>query len=144
MWAVSEDIKEKERLRSLEVLTGVLDEFLEGRYDEFSVSFDRPLELSEKEYYEMLGNYDSSNGAKAFDMFTYDIDTVESSRTGQCFRIVKKLIIERKIGEAGIYVIYRITGYTSEIEIDCNNEEGQRPAGEAEENKTSSSGGSAP
>jgi len=141
---VSEDIKEKERLRSLEVLAGVLDEFLEGRYDEFSVSFDRSLELTENEYYELLGNYDSSNGAKLFDMFTYDIDTIESSRTGQCYRIVKKLIIEREIGEASIYVIYRVTGYTSEIEIDCNNEEGQRPAGEAEEDKASSSGGPGP
>jgi len=50
---VSEEIKEKERLRSLEVLSDVLDEFLEGRYDKFSISFDRPLELTENEYYEL-------------------------------------------------------------------------------------------
>ena len=137
---MSEEIKEKERLRSYEVLTSVLNEFLEGRYDKFSITFDKPLELTENEYYELLGNYDSSNGAKAFDMFTYDIDTIESSRTGECYRIVKKLEIEREIGEAGIYIIYMVTGYTSEIEIDCNNEEGQQPAGEAEEDKTSSSG----
>lgn len=121
---MSEEVKEKERLRSYEVLTDILDEFLEGRYDEFTVSYDRPLELTENEYYEMLGNYDSSNGAKLFDMFTYDIDTIESSRTGECFRIVKKLVIEREIGEAGIYVIYRVTGYTSQIDIDCEDKEG--------------------
>ena len=141
---MSEEIKEKERLRSLEVLSDVLDEFLEGRYDKFSISFDRPLELTENEYYELLGNYDSSNGAKLFDMFTYDIDTVEDPRAEECYLIAKKLEIEREIGEAGIYVIYRIVGYTEEIEIDCNNEEGQRPAGEAEENKASSSGGPGP
>jgi len=144
VWTVSEDIREKERLRSLEVLTDVLNEFLEGRYDKFSITFDRPLELTENEYYELLGNYDSSNGAKLFDMFTYDIDTIEDPRTEKCFRIAKKLEIEREIEEAGIYVIYRIVGYTDEIEIDCNNEEGQRPAGEAEENRTSSSGGPGP
>ena len=141
---MSEDIREKERLRSLEVLTNVLDEFLEGRYDKFSITFDRPLELSEKEYYEMLGNYDSSNGAKTFDMFTYDIDTVEDPRAEECYRIAKKLIIKRDVEEANIYVIYQITGYNDMIKIECNNEEGQRPAGEAEENKTSSSGGPGP
>ena len=141
---MSEDIKEKERLRSLEVLSDVLNEFLEGRYDKFSITFDRPLELTEKEYYELLGNYDSSNGAKLFDMFTYDIDTVEDPRAEECYRIVKKLVIEREIGEAGIYVIYRVTGYTGRIEIDCNNEGSQQPAGGAEENKTLSSGGPGP
>ena len=141
---MSEEIKEKERLRSFEVLTSVLDEFLEGRYDKFSLSFDRPLELSENEYFELLGNYDSSNGAKVFDMLSYDIDTVEDSRAGECYRIAKKLVIEREIEEAGIYIIYRVTGYTDRIEIDCNNEGSQRPAGEVEENRTSSSGGPGP
>ena len=141
---MSEEIKEKERLRSFEVLTSVLDEFLEGRYDKFSLSFDRPLELSENEYFELLGNYDSSNGAKVFDMLTYDIDTVEDSRAGECYRIAKKLVIEREIEEAGIYITSRVTGSTARIEIAGNKEGSHRPAGEVEENRPSSSGGPGP
>ena len=120
---MSEEIKEKERLRSLEVLSDVLNEFLEGRYDKFLLSFDKHLELTENEYYELLGNYDSSNGAKAFDAFTYDCDVIKNLRTRKCFQVTKTLVIKRDVENAGIYIIYSVEGYTNEEETDCGDNE---------------------
>jgi len=125
---VSETAEEKEKRKSVKVLTDVIDEFLEGRYSDFSLNFERPLELSEKEYYELLGYYDSSGGTEGIDTFTYDCDTVEDTRTGKCFLIAKKLVIERNIREADngemTYTIYKVEGYTDEIETDCNDNGG--------------------
>ena len=125
---MSKTIEEEEKRKSVKVLTDLIDEFLEGHYSDFSLNFERPLELSEKEYYELLGYYDSSGGAEGIDAFTYDCDTIEDKRTGKCFLITKKLVIERNIREADngemAYTIYKVEGYTDEIETDCNDEEG--------------------
>ena len=43
-------MEEGEKCRSIRILDDLLDEFFEGRYDEIKLSFDRPLELNEKEY----------------------------------------------------------------------------------------------
>jgi len=124
---MSGDVEQEEKQNSIKAFIDMLDGFLEGRCNDFSLDFERPLKLSENEYYGILGYYDSSGGAGSFDMFSYDIDTIEGSETGKCFRIIKKLVIERDIQEADngetIYIIYKAEGYTDKIDVDCKDKE---------------------
>jgi len=120
---MSEIIEEEERRKSIKVLSGLLDEFIEERYDEIKLSFDRPLDLSEKEYYELIGNYDSSNGAEGLDVFIYDLGVFENSKTERCYKVSKVLEIELSTQENGVYTIYKIVGYTDTSETECRDNE---------------------
>ena len=111
--------EEGEKCRSIRILDDLLDEFFEGRYDEIKLVFDRPLELNENEYYGLLGNYDSSNGAEGLDVFYYDLGTFENEKTGKCYKITKTLEIEVDNQEGKVFTIYKITGYTDTSDVDC-------------------------
>jgi hypothetical protein len=121
---MSEIIEEEERHKSIKVLNDLLDEFIEERYNEFKLVFDRPLDLSEKEYYELIGNYDSSNGAEGVDVFIYDLGVFENTKTGKCYKVSKVLEIELNVQENGVYTIYKIVGYTDTPEAECRDSEG--------------------
>ena len=116
---MSEIIENEERLKSIKVLNDLINEFIEERYSEFKLDFDRPLDLSEKEYYELIGNYDSSNGAEGLDVFIYDLGVFENKKTGRCYKVSKILEIEVDNQEGKVFVIYKITGYTDSSDIDC-------------------------
>jgi len=121
---MSEIIENEERLKSIKVLNDLLDEFIEERYSDFELTFDRPLDLSEKEYYELIGNYDSSNGAEGLDVFIYDLGVFENEKTGKCYKVSKVLEIEVDVQENGIYTIHKVTGYTDTPDAECRDNEG--------------------
>jgi hypothetical protein len=132
---MSEIIEEEERRKSIKVLDDLLEEFLEGRYSDFSLKFDKPLDLGEDEYFGLLGNFDSSGGADNIDVFTYDCGIIENLRTKRCFAIVKTLEIELDVQEGVRYIIYEIRGHTAEKETECKDKEGQGPMSGTEKEK---------
>jgi hypothetical protein len=116
---MSEITEEEERRKSIKVLNDLIDEFIEERYSGFELDFDRPLDLSENEYYELVGNYDSSNGAEGLDVFIYDLGVFENKKTGRCYKISKVLEIEVDVQENGVYTVHKITGYTDTPDAEC-------------------------
>jgi hypothetical protein len=114
------DVNEQERKNSLRVLANVLDDFLEGRYFEIKLIFDRPLELHEDEFRDLIGYYDSSGGTNEYDVYEYDAGIIENTRTGKCFRVTKYLYLYYNVGVGnGSYELHRVEGTTEYNEESC-------------------------
>jgi len=113
------DVNEKERRNSLRILSDVVDDFLEGRYFDIELVFDRPLELNEGEFRDFLGYYDSSNGGEGFDVYEYDAGVIEDAR-GKCYRVKKYLYIYYNVEDLGAsYIIHKVEGTTEYNEESC-------------------------
>jgi len=86
------------------LITKFIDLFFEDYVKEFNVKFDE-LQLNEGEFNELIGKYDSSNGAINNDIYTdeyvYYTDNVN----------MKKLIIDYMKADGGKYVIPSILGF---------------------------------
>jgi hypothetical protein len=87
------------------IISQFIDLFLEDYVKEFNVEFDE-LPLTEDEFNDLIGNYDSSNGVINngihTDEYTYDINDMD----------LKKLIIDYVKTDDGKYVILSIKGFT--------------------------------
>jgi hypothetical protein len=113
------DVNEQERRSSLRILNDMIGDFLEGRYFEITLVFDRPLELHENEFWDLLGYYDSSNGGEGFDEYEYDAGVIEDAR-GKCFRVKKYLYIYYNVKDLGTtYIIHKVEGTTEYNEESC-------------------------
>jgi hypothetical protein len=110
---------------TLETVQKVIDSFLGS---EGIISFELyldGLEITEREFEDLIGNYDSSNGAinnnEAIDEYVYDIDIYEES-PGNCVKFMKKLIFKyRIIDEESDHnlILYYVQGFDDKIEVDC-------------------------
>jgi len=110
---------------TLETVQKVIDSFLGS---EGIISFELyldGLEITEREFEDLIGNYDSSNGAvnnnEAIDEYVYDIDTYEES-PGNCVKFMKKLIFKYHINDENEnrnYILYYVQGFDDKIEVDC-------------------------
>jgi hypothetical protein len=115
---VREMSETEERKELLKTLNGLIDQFLEGKYDKFSLTFEEYLRLSDEEYWYLLGNFDSSGGAVNnlgeyfIDTYTYDIEDYE-----KCKIIKKKIFITYHFDENNNYVIHSIEGVTEKREV---------------------------
>jgi len=88
------------------LITEFIELFFRNYVKEFNVKFDElQLLLNEDEFKELIGEYDSSNGAindgVYTDEYVYDIDDVN----------MKKLIIDYMKTDDGEYVILSIQGF---------------------------------
>jgi len=115
----SEQINVNEKKGLLKTLNELIDQFLEGKYDKFSLSFEEYLRLSDEEYWDLIGNnFDSSSGAVnnlgqyLIDKYSYDIEDYE-----KCVKITKKIFITYHYDENNNYVIHSIEGLTEKREI---------------------------
>jgi len=102
----------------LKTLNELIDQFLEGKYDNFTLSFEEYLRLSDEEYWDLIANFDSSGGAVnnlgqyLIDKYSYDIEDYE-----KCVKITKKIFITYHYDENNNYVIHSIEGVTEKREI---------------------------
>jgi hypothetical protein len=88
------------------LITEFINLFFRNYVKEFNVKFDElQLQLNEDEFNELIGQYDSSNGAindgVYTDEYVYDIDNIS----------MKKLIIDYMKTDDGEYVILSIQGF---------------------------------
>jgi len=88
------------------LITEFIELFFRNHVKEFNVKFDElQVLLNEDEFKELIGEYDSSNGAindgVYTDEYVYDIDDVN----------MKKLIIDYMKTDDGEYVILSIQGF---------------------------------
>jgi hypothetical protein len=113
------DVNEKERRNSIKILSDMVEDFLEGRYDMIKLVFNRPLELHENELRDFLGYYDSSNGGEGFDVYEYDAGVIKDAR-GRCFSVKKYLYIYYNVEDLGAtYIIHKVEGTTEYNEESC-------------------------
>ncbi len=108
-----------EQKQILKTLNELIDQFLEGKYDKFSLTFEEYLRLSDEEYWDLIGNnFDSSSGTLNnlgqyfIDKYSYDIEDYE-----KCKKITKKIFITYHYDENNNYVIHSIEGFTEKREV---------------------------
>jgi hypothetical protein len=107
-----------EQKQILKTLNELIDQFLEGKYDKFSLNFEEYLRLTDEEYLNLIGNFDSSSGTLnnlgqyLIEKFSYDIEDYE-----KCVMIRKKVFITYHFDENNNYVIHSIEGVTEKREI---------------------------
>jgi hypothetical protein len=113
---VSGQVSEQKQI--LKTINELIDQFLEGKYDKFTLSFAEYLRLSDEEYWDLIGNFDSSGGAVnnlgqyLIDTFSYDIEDYE-----KCVIVRKKVFITYHFDENNNYVIHSIEGVTEKREV---------------------------
>jgi len=108
-----------EQKQILKTLNELIDQFLEGKYDKFSLSFEEYLTLTDEEYMNLIGNYfDTASGALnnlgeyLIEAYSYDIEDYE-----KCVKITKKIFITYHFDENYNYVIHSIEGLTVRREV---------------------------
>jgi len=112
------NINEKERKEFLKTLNELIEQFVEGKIDKFGLSFEEYLTLSDEEYWNLIGNFDSSGGAVnnlgeyLIDTFSYDIEDYE-----KCVIIKKKIFITYHYDKNNNYVIHSVEGFTEKREV---------------------------
>ena len=114
----SGQISINEEKKVLETLNELIGKFIEGKYNEFSLSFEEYLTLTDEEYWSLIGNFDSSGGAVnnlgeyLIDTYSYDIEDYE-----KCVIIRKKIFITYHFDENNNYVIHSVEGFTEKREV---------------------------
>ena len=111
------------KVESIRDLDKLVEKFLSDVFAEFDFDLDleKPLKISEHEFEELVGFYDSSNGVINdginYDEYSYYLLPEEIG--GKCKEITKRVYIRYKKDEDGDYILYYIGG-TTEI-ADCEN-----------------------
>jgi flagellar hook-associated protein FlgK len=115
----SEEQISNEQKQILKTINELIDQFLEGKYDKFSLNFVEYLTLNDEEYWSLLGNFDSSggavnnlNGEYLIDTYSYDIEDYE-----KCIKLIKKIFITYHFDENNNYVIHSIEAFTIKHEV---------------------------
>lgn len=126
---------EEAREEAVELLRLVVRRFLDssGKGYDFDVHFDKYLELHDKEFNEMIGNYTDlrqyfkDNGIVT-EEYIYDLgyDLGEKYTFERCVRIIKHLYITYRLKVSRGHLmnnIYHIKGETERIESKCEAEQ---------------------
>jgi len=120
---MSEVTEEEKRHKSVQVLGGLIRDFLAGRYSVILLQFNDFLGLSEDEYINLLGPMDSSGGGDDVDVFTYITDVIRDPKSEKCLLTIKTLEVRLDVQENGIYAIHEVRGHTGIKETDCKDKE---------------------
>jgi len=114
----SEERISNEQKGLLKTLNELINQFIEGKYDKFSLNLEEYLTLNDEEYWSLIGNFDSSGGAVnnlgeyLIDTYSYDIEDYE-----KCVIIRKKIFITYHFDENNNYVIHSVEGFTEKREV---------------------------
>jgi hypothetical protein len=122
---------EEMRREAVETLKFVVEKFLgtSGKGYDFDVHFNKYLELYDKEFNEIIGNYTHlrhyfEGGDTVTDEYIYDLgyDLGEKYTFGRCVRVIKHLYITYRLKISHGHLmddIYHIKGETERIESKC-------------------------
>jgi len=125
---------EEDREEAVELLRLVVRRFLDtsGKGYDFEVHFDKYLELHDKEFNEIIGNYTHLrqywNNNTVTEEYIYDLgyDLGEKYTFERCVRIIKHLYITYRLKVSRGHLmndIYHIKGETERIESKCEAEQ---------------------
>jgi len=126
---------EEMRREAVETLKFVVKEFLgtSGKGYDFEVHFDKYLELYDKEFNEIIGNYTHlrhyfEDNNTVTEEYIYDLgyDLGEKYTFGVCVRIIKHLYITYRLKISRGHLmnnVYHIKGETERVESSCEAEQ---------------------
>jgi len=130
---------EEDREEAVELLRLVVRRFLDtsGKGYDFEVHFDKYLELYDKEFNKMIGNYSHLNqyfndDGTVTEEYIYDLgyDLGEKYTFERCVRVIKHLYITYRLKVSRKHLmnnIYHIKGETERIESKCDEEQQKGP-----------------
>jgi len=115
----SEQINVNEKKGLLKTLHDLIGQFIDGKYNKISLSFEEYLTLTDEEYSDFFGSFFdlesgtlNNLGEYLIETFSYDIEDYE-----KCVIIKKKISITYHYDESLNYVIHSIEGVTEKREI---------------------------
>jgi len=126
------NLEKKDRKKGLKKLSDLVDQFLKGKYNDFAVYFEKPLRITENEFENLIGHYNSSRGQEdngVFDEEYVYIVNKEKTDSGKCILSLKRLFLEFNMKEDNdktIYIIHYAKGLSEkteipeEVEYNCN------------------------
>ena len=120
------DYNDKEREETLKKLSYYVDQFLGGKYNDFDLKLEKPLEINEDQFRELIGYYDSLKGVVDNGIFEENFYYIlyKERRDSECEIPIKRLYIKFNIEDENDetkYILHHVRGLSEKIELDCNN-----------------------
>ena len=125
---ISVDLNKMGKKEALKKLSDLIDQFLKGKYNDFSIYFENPLRVTEDKFFELLGHYSSSrekgDSGNIEGEYVYIISKKKTD-SDKCILSVKRIYVNFKVEDNNngkiIYMLHYAKGITEEIEYNCNN-----------------------
>mgnify|MGYP001772479920 CR=1 FL=1 len=113
------DVNDKEKKELLKTLRELIGQFIDGKYNKISLSFEKYLRLTDEEYSDFFGSFFDLESGTLNNLEEYLIETYSSvfEDYEKCVEIIKKLSVTYHYDESLNYVIHSIEGTTVKREI---------------------------
>ena len=113
------DENEKGKKELLKTLHDLIGQFIDGKYNKISLSFEEYLRLTDEEYSDFFGFFFDLESGTLNNLGEYLIETYSSvfEDYEKCVRIIKKFSITYHYDESLNYAIHSIEGTTEKRQI---------------------------